>query len=86
MVFGAVWGIVASIYYHQVIGRLVLPYAVPLAVTIFLPGAIGKIFAYNVFGYAWPYVEVAATVISMFAGMVISYLMWLLYKIRNRTL
>jgi len=69
---GAVWGILASMYYDQVVSRSPLPTAVFLGVTLFLPGAIGRIIIYNLYGAPLPiplfHANVFITTISVVFG------------------
>jgi hypothetical protein len=83
---GTVWGILASMYYDQVISRSPLPTAVFLGVTLFLPGAIGRIIIYNLYGAPLPiplfHANVFITTISVIFGIGVCYFIWWLRTTR----
>lgn len=81
---GAIWGILASAFYDQVIYvYLRFPYDIFVALTLLLPGVVGKVVASNIFGFPPPRFQVwdvVSTTVAMFAGMAILYFLWWLRK------
>ena len=83
---GAVWGFLASVFYERVMGYLVFPIGVPVALTVLLPGAVGRITAVRMFGLP-PFgtisfqVEASAAIISMCTGIAILFFIWWLCRI-----
>jgi hypothetical protein len=81
LLVGAVWGILASVFYISVINSVPMPVGIVLGFSVFLPGLIGKVLVYNGFGFlTLAHREILSAVVSMFVGMAIFYVLWLLWK------
>jgi hypothetical protein len=93
LLIGAVWGFLASVLYERVMyDYLSFPIGIPAALTVLLPGAIGRITAVRIFGVPVPFgtfslqVEASAAIISICVGIAILFFIWWLRKEMLRAL